>query len=112
MLECSPIVNSRIRLRMSSSTSVISDRLMRGSTSCSRVLNAKPRGRVLSERGVAKRRGASRVEGRVEGSWDRGLVEDVLDDGLGRQTVARGVRPEPETMAQHVRREVLDVFRI
>lgn len=34
---CSPGVNSRIRLRMSSSTSAISDRLMRGSTSCSRV---------------------------------------------------------------------------
>ncbi len=32
------MVNSRIRLRISSSISVISERLMSGSTSCSRVL--------------------------------------------------------------------------
>src|SRR5207247_10431013 len=36
-LRCSPIVNSRIRRRMSSSISVSSDRLTKGSTSCSRV---------------------------------------------------------------------------
>jgi hypothetical protein len=36
-LECSPGVNSRIRLRMSNSTSVTSERLISGSTSCSRV---------------------------------------------------------------------------
>src|SRR6187399_2949921 len=97
MLAWSPIVNSRIRLRMINSTSVISDRLMSGSTSCSRVLTAKPRGRVLSERGFATRRKASRVDGRVEGcSWDRRLVDDVLDHRLGGEAVARGVRTEPQ----------------
>src|SRR4030095_9517778 len=112
MLACSPIVNSRIRLRMINSTSVISDRLMSGSTSCSRVLTAKPRGRFLSERCSAIAREASRVEGRVEDSWDRRLVDDVLDDRVGRQPVAGGMRAEPEPMAQHLSREILHVFRI
>src|SRR5688500_15566798 len=85
MLECSPIVNSRIRLRISSSISVISERLMSGSTSCSRVRIAL---------------------------WDWRSFDDVFDHRLGGEAVARGVRPQPEPVAEHVRREILDIFRI
>src|SRR6476620_371463 len=111
MLECSPIVNSRIRLRMSSSTSVISDRLISGSTSCSRVLNVVP----LEDERTAPSDYATGAAGRtgVEGSSrDRRSVDDVLDHRIGGQAVTGGVRSQPQAMAEHVLREVLNVFRI
>ena len=39
-------------------------------------------------------------------------VDDVLDHALGRQAVAGRVRPEPDAMAEDVRRELLDVLRV
>src|SRR5713101_6876104 len=45
-------------------------------------------------------------------SWNRHSVDDVGDHALGRQPVARGVRPEPDAVAEDVLCEVLDVFRV
>src|SRR5690242_21961018 len=38
-------------------------------------------------------------------------LDDVLDHRFGRQAVARRVRAEPDAVAEHVRREILDVLR-
>src|SRR5688572_22592199 len=105
MLECSPIVNSRIRLRISSSISVISERLMSGSTSCSRVLMRA----ALSECCLPACRQAIRVEG---WSWNGSLFDDVFHHGIGGQSVAGRVGTQPEPMAEHVLRKILDVLRI
>ena len=63
-------MNSRIRLRMSSSISVMSDRLTSGSTS----------------RSVRPATSCDR------GSWNRHPLDDVLDHRVGGQAVAGGVR--------------------
>src|SRR6478735_6448400 len=105
------MVNSRIRLRINNSTSVISDRLISGSTSCSRVLNVVP----LEDERTAPSDYATGAAGRtgVEGSSrDRRSVDDVLDHRIGGQAVTGGVRSQPQAMAEHVLREVLNVFRI
>ena len=39
-------------------------------------------------------------------------VDDVRDDRIGRQAVARRMRAEPDAMAEHVRRQFLDVLRL
>ena len=45
-------------------------------------------------------------------SWNRHPVDDVLNHGLRRQPVAGRVGTEPQTVAEHVGREVLNVFRV
>src|SRR4026207_532863 len=114
MLACSPMVNSRIRLRMSSSTSVISERLMSGSTSCSRVLIGNPpeNERAALSECAAGTAGRIRVGGGDHGSWNRRSFDDVLDHRVRGQPVAGGVRTQPEAVAEHVLREILDVFRV
>src|SRR5581483_501867 len=44
--------------------------------------------------------------------WNRYVFYDVGDDGIGRQPVARGVRPEPYAVAEDERREFLDVLGV
>src|SRR6185295_15263364 len=39
-------------------------------------------------------------------------IDDVFDDRVNRQPVARGMRAEPDAVRQDVLRQVLDVLRI
>ena len=70
----------------------MSDRLMSGSTSWPCVDSGPRRGR-----------GSSR---------NRHPLHDVVDHRFGRQAVAGRVRPEPDAVAEDVRRQILNVFRI
>src|SRR5262245_64994527 len=45
-------------------------------------------------------------------SWNRCSFHDVLHDRLGRQAVARCVRAEPDAVAEHVLRKLLNVFGV
>src|SRR2546430_5989722 len=104
-LRCSPIVNSRMRRMIRSSISVSSERFTKGSTSCSRVLIsfqiADCGALSVETRELTRRR-----------SWYRDPVDDVGDDAVGGEPVARRVRAEPDAVAEHVLREVLDVLRV
>ena len=59
-------------------------------------------------REVDERRGVLRRAS----SWNRHPVDDVLDHHLDGEAVAGGVRAEPDAMAEHVRRQILDVLGI
>src|SRR5439155_12582390 len=96
-LRCSPIVNSRMRRMIRSSISASSDRLTKGSTSCSLVLMTMR----IADCGL-----------RAAASWNSHAVDDVFDHAVGRQPMARGVRPEPDAVAEDVLRQILDVFRV
>ena len=44
-------------------------------------------------------------------SWDRDLVDHVADHCFRRQSMSGRMRTQPDAMAEHERRQVLDVFR-
>src|SRR4030095_6467876 len=119
LLRCSPIVNSRIRRMISTSTSVRPDRLTNGSTSCSRVLMNAPAPHCHENTKTRKPKALlfrafalSWQHGRGYTSRYRDALDDVSDDAVGRQPMARRVRPQPDAVAEDVNRQVLDILRI
>ena len=54
----------------------------------------------------------ARPRGRPASSRNRHPLDEVVDDRFGRQAVAGRMRPEPDAMAEHVGRQILDVLRI
>src|SRR5262245_54504770 len=98
------MVNSRMRRMIRSSISVSSERFTNGSTSCSRVLTGFS---VLGSRFSVP---GSRFA--VLPSWDRDLVDHIIDHRVGGETVACGMGTEPDPVAENVLRKILNVLGI
>src|SRR5262245_1519771 len=96
-LAWSPSVNSFIRFRMNSSISAISSKLTSASSSpCLGAWTAAPRSPIM----------------RDLRSRHRHRIDDVVDDHVYGDAVARRVRTEPDAVRQHVTRQLLDVLGI
>src|SRR5262245_61638583 len=105
------MVNSRMRRMIRSSISVSSERFTNGSTSCSRVLTGfSVLGSRLSVLGSRFSVPGSRFA--VLPSWDRDLVDHIIDHRVGGETVACGMGTEPDPVAENVLRKILNVLGI
>src|SRR6266540_6358646 len=130
-LRCSPMVNSRIRRRMSSSISVSSERFTNGSTSVSRVRirvvsskcnhedtkttktrSKKPKSFFFVTSCLCLRAFVIAFVSCFSRSRDCDAFDHVVDDDVRGEAVAGRVRAEPDAVAQDVRREILNVLRV